>query len=327
MADNEFMVHYRAALAIYSEEDWEAFFSNAGITDKTLQALGKDFLGVAGSIYLSHMARQSEQMRRTDALKHLKKSQKASLALAENLTLALRNKSIIDAMMKLAPSIRAEFPTKEDREKDSYQILDAIFPLSSKGKGFRYEGLARALEMLARSLNGITPEMIEKPDTGRSHALRPWMILVLYYWHYATGDLPSTGHYYSEVADYLSPSIDALTHMAEKLDSNLSQRLIVQALGTAAETFENNLLETTVLMSGSFVHLISSGEAQASIEAFSQCSGIPLANLDSMTKLKITDPDPDREKMIITPEEFSETFKSAELEKMLFPGSIETDQN
>ncbi|NIY81002.1 MAG: hypothetical protein HWE33_14510 [Rhodobacteraceae bacterium] len=144
---------------------------------------------------------------------------------------------------------------------------------------------------------------------------------------YATGDLPSTGHYYSEVADYLSPSVDALTHMAEKLDPELSQRLIVQALGAATEAFLDNPLEPTILMSASFLHLVSSGEAHANTEALAECSGVPLNDLASLAQLQITDPDPNKEKAVMTREEFSETFRSSKMEKMLFPGLMERDRD
>jgi len=327
LADNEFMAEYRAAIARYTEADFEAFFSLAEITDSELRALGKDFLGAAGSLFLSHIERQRAQLPRGETIKHLNKAKKASRALAKNLTSALQDRSVVGSLTELAPSIRSAYPTDADKSKDSYKILDAIFPLASKGQGFRYEGLAQALMMLSQCIDAIEDEAIKKPDKGRSHAMRPWMILMVFYWIEATGTAPRSGHYDSEVSEYSSMAVAAFTATLQKLDPEISERLVVQALGAATQSLEKSPLEASLLMSAGFLHLIASGGAHSKPETLRACLGLPEGEFNAFADMSMANPDPADEQAILTREEFYETFKSSGLEKMLLQTSIEADDD
>lgn len=321
------MTEYRAAVARYTEADCEAFFSLAEITDPEMRALGKDFLGAAGSFFLSHIERQRAQLPRGDTIKHLKKAKKASRALAENLTEALQDRSVVGALTELTPSVKSAYPTDADKTKDSYKILGSIFPLASTGQGFRYEGLAQALMMLSQCIDAIEEAAIEKPDKGRSHALRPWMILMVFYWIEATGKAPRSGHYDSEVSEYSSMAVAAFTAALQKVDPEISERLVVQALGVATQSFEQSPLGASLLMSASFLHLIASGEAHSKPETLRACLGLPEDEFKAFADMSLAQPDPAGEQAILTREEFYETFKSSGLAKMLLQAAIEADDD
>lgn len=323
MADEEFMVRYREALSHYTEADFEEFFSLAEIDDPEMLLLGRDFLGSAGSIYLMQMADQPKRARRGETIKNLNKTRKAGRELAENLHRLLQDGAVVDALAELTPAIRAQYPTDEDQAKDSFKILDAIFPLSEKGKGFRYEGMSRALMVLAQCIDAIDETNIKKPDIGRSHALRGWMILLVAYWIEARCEAPRSGHYDPETAGYSSRAIAAFTKAAQTLDPEISERLIVQALGVASQSMMKSELEAAILLMRSFAALVPSDEAHSSADTLRRYMGMPEDAFTQFRNASLVIPEPGRETAIITKEEFYETFKSSGLEKMLLQSQVE----
>jgi len=327
MADVEFMEHYREALSRYTETDFEEFFVLAGIEDSEMVTLGIDFLGSAGSFYLMQMAAQSKRARRGETIKNLAKTKRASRELAENLYGLLKDPTVVHALAELTPAVRARYPTDEDHATDSYTILDAIFPLSEKGKGFRYEGMSRALMVLAQCIDAIDETKIKKPDIGRSHAMRSWMIIMLMYWVEARHEAPRSGHYDSETASYSSQAIAALTKVAQTLDPEISERLIVQVLGVASASIGESELEGAIILMRCFAALASSNEARSSPEALRRYMNMPEDAFTQFGDASLVTPEPGRETAIITKEEFYETFKSSGLEEILLQSQVEKDSD
>ncbi|MGJ8624237.1 MAG: hypothetical protein ACSHW1_15885 [Yoonia sp.] len=327
LADLEFMANYHDAMARYAKADFDEFFLLADISDPEMRTLGMDFLGSAGAFYLMQMEQQSRRASRGEVLKSLTKTRKASRALAENLYDLLDNRNVIQALAELTPSIRARFSTDKEREKDSFKILDAIFPLSAKGKGFRYEGMAQALMILAQCIDAIEEVKIKKPDVGRSHAMRSWMIIMLMYWVEARHEIPRSGHYDSETASYSSQAIAALTKAAQTLDPEISERLIVQVLGVASASIDESELEGVIILMRCFVALVSSNEARSSPETLRRYLNMPEDAFTQFRNASLVTPEPGRETAIITKEEFYETFKSSGLEKILLQSQVEKDSD
>lgn len=230
MPDNDFVSKYREALACYSDEDFETIFQLAGIEGQELQDLGKDFFGIAGAYYLTNIEEQSRQAPKTETLKHLARAQRSSRDLAENLSKALQERSMVSALTEASLAARTTYPDEDAQKRDSYKILNSIFPLAGDGSGFRYEGLNQALTVLADSIALVEAEAIKKPGRGRNHALRPWILIMCFYWMGAKGDIPTSGHYDAETADYDSPTVASLSHAARCLDPELSSRALVASL-------------------------------------------------------------------------------------------------
>ncbi|TCP38767.1 hypothetical protein [Rhodovulum marinum] len=253
-----FFDDYRRALASYSEETFAEFFRLARITDPHVQAIGKDYLGVAGAFYFSHMDRQAAAPSRTEALKKLSRAQRASHELADSLARAIADRSVFRELSDAGTAAGRELQDDASANSDTLEILSAIFPIKADGKGFRYDGLQKTLLTLANCLEQIEAEAIEKRRKGRGHALHPWLVLMNVYWIKATGETPSIGHYDREIGDYDSAAIAALSFAAEVLDSQISSRLVAKGMGAAHDSIMNTLLEMTVLLAG-FSLLVANG--------------------------------------------------------------------
>jgi len=322
---SEFMPSYRNALARYTDTDFETFFDTAGIVEPNQRSLAVDFLGIAGAFYLRLRADQDQKAPRNETLKQLKRAQKASHELADSLAKALQDPSMIEAVMNASMAARQAYPDEQSKRRDSFQILDLIFPLSGTGQGFRYEGLARALNILAKSLSKVEADAIKKPDNGRVHALRPWCILMLVYWLDVFGEPPKTGHYDRETAEYSSAAIAGLAHAAQRLDSELSSRLIVKALGDAITSIQDNDLEGGLLLTVGFSELIASGEARSSKSTLLSFTGMPEDIFSKIQSFPKPDESDGQERAIISKDEFFETLKSSDAGEMMFQALVEKD--
>ena len=327
MADEEFMQHYREAMSRYSEADFGEFFSLAGIDDPEAQALGRDFIGAAGSTYLMQLRAQSKAASRSETLRRLRKTQKTSRAFAESLHELLQSRSVVSELAELTSTLRAQYPTPEDQDQDSYKILDAIFPLSANGKGFRYEGMARALMLLAQCIDAIDESEIEKPFVGRAFPLKGWMIMMTWYWIEVKGEAPRSGHYDRETASYSSSAIAALTKIGQTLDPAISERLLVQALGAAGQSLNEGWMESALIVTRSFAALSLSNEAQSTPDSLRRYIGMPQEAYDQFTSATFAIPPTGKEVAIVTKEEFYETLKSTELEKLLLQPQVEKPQD
>jgi hypothetical protein len=323
MADEEFITHYREAMARYGEADFGEFFSLAEIDDPETRSLGKDFIGAAGSFYLMQMNYQSKRASRGETIRLLRKTQKSSRAFAESLSELLQSPGVVSELAELTSALRGQYPTTADQEQDSYKILDSIFPLSANGKGFRYEGMAQALRVLAQCIEAVDEKEIKKPDTGRSSTLKGWMILMILYWVEVKGDVPRSGHYDSETAGYSSRAIAALTKAAQTLDPEISERLVVLALGAAIQSFNETDLEGTIILTRSFAALARSNEAQSPPDALRRYIGMPEDVYNKFTTETHAIPRAGKEAAIVTKEEFYETLKSSEFGKMLLQSQVE----
>lgn len=317
MPDIDFIQKYQEALACYSEEDFERIFNLAGIEGDELRTLGKDYLGMAGAFYLSMIERQTRHSQKSETLRHLAKAQRASRDLAEHLGKALQEPSMINALMEASLTARTAFPDDEAKNRDSYKILDSIFPLSGIGQGFRYEGLSHALAILAECIARVESDAIKKPARGRKTALRPWILLMYTYWHQAKGEPPRTGHYDAEIAEYDSPSMAALSLAAERLDPELTSRALASSIGPTSDAFANTLEEPLLLAAIGFAEIIAADVSVSSKDTLERHLGMPpgfTANLSGVAPPPATST---RENSIVSKEEFFETLKSSVPGQML----------
>lgn len=326
-SDGEFMASYQEALASYQPSDLETIFATAGLSDPGARAIGIDFLAIAGAFYLRRRGDQAATASRSEVLRQLRRAQKSSRDLADSLMTVLQDRSMIGAVMDASRQLRQAYPDDQTRERDSFRILDAIFPLSGSGEGFRYEGLAHALNLLALCFASVEAEAIQKPDIGRIHALRPWSLLMVTYWLETFGEPPRTGHYDKETAEYSSTAIAALTQAAQCLDKELTSRLVVKALTEATASLEQSALELGLLLSIGFSELIASGEAHAPNDALLGFTGIPADLLSGLQSLPLPEGHLPRERAIVSKDEFFETLKSSEAGKMLLQGLMANDDD
>jgi hypothetical protein len=318
--DIDIVSKFREALACYSEADFEAIFTLGGIEGQELQDLGKDFLGIAGAFYLSAMERQARQGQKTETLKYLAKAQRASRDLADNLGKALQDRSMIGALMEASLAARTAYPDDDAKRRDSFKILNSIFPLSADGSGFRYEGLSHAMTILAECIALVEADAIEKPMRGRKHALRPWAMLMFLYWTHAKGDLPRGGHYDRETAEYGSPAMASLGFAAERLDPELTDRTLASLFGTVSDAFIDNLEEPLLLSSIGFSQIIAENASVSGGEALGRYLEMPPGYAEKMASMMLPSANPAAEKAIVSKEEFFETIDSTEAGKTLLQG-------
>jgi hypothetical protein len=317
VSDSDFVSKYREALACYSEEDFETIFQLAGIEGQELRNLGKDFLGIAGAFYLTSIEEQSQQAPKTETLKHLARAQRSSRDLAENLSKALQDHSMISALMEASLAARTTYPDEDSQKRDSYKILNSIFPFEVDGSGFRYEGLCHALTALADTIALVEAEAIRKPGRGRSHALRPWILMMCFYWVEVKGDIPTSGHYDAETADYDSPTVASLSHAARCLDPELSSRALVASFAQMTKVFGDTPQLPSMLLNVGFTHIICANASVSGSAAFERFAGMPEGYTVKMQEQIVSSADPTAEKSTISKEEFYETLKSSDEGLML----------
>ncbi|KQB97390.1 hypothetical protein AL073_00045 [Loktanella sp. 1ANDIMAR09] len=314
MPDSDFVSKYREAITCYSDADFETIFERAGIEGQELQNLGKDFLGIAGALYLSAIERQSRQTARNETLKHLAHAQRSSRNLAESLSKALQDKSMIGALTEASLAARVAYPDEKSQELDSYKILDSIFPLSGTGKGFRYDGLNQALTILAECIALVEADAIEKPVRGRKHAMRPWMLLMFMYWVHAKNEPPRSGHYDPETAEYDSPAMASLALAAERLDPELTSRTLASIFGDMSKTFTAKPEEPAIIATIGFSEIIAAKASVSSSAALERYLEMPegfIPAMQEVTDSALPSQNSSSEKSIISKEEFFETLKSS----------------
>ncbi|MEQ3747754.1 MAG: hypothetical protein ABNH26_00070 [Celeribacter sp.] len=195
---DSFCVQYRRAISRYSDEDFAAFFDMTGIADPAMRMIAKDMIGLAGAHYLTQLGQLSASNTRGETLKHLKRAQNASRVLAGTLKHVMADRAASNALMDAGIALGRDMKNDLASNRDTLSILSAIFPIEADGKGFREEGLQKALVALADSLQAIEADAIPKARRGRQHGLAPWLQVMCVYWLEVTGDLPSIGHYYRE---------------------------------------------------------------------------------------------------------------------------------
>ena len=315
--NDQFIDDYKRAIASYSEDDFAEFFRLAGISDPDKQLIGKDFLGVAGAVYLSQIDMQTAAPTRSDTLKQLTRAQRASRELAESLSQAMTDVSMSSALENAGTQAGRALKSSPGAHKDSLAILSAIFPVEADGKGFRYDGFQKSLSILADCLDQIESDAIKKNKRGRGKALHPWLVLICMYWLEAKRQLPTTGHYDKEIGDYDSADIAALTFAAERIDKDISSRLIVKTLNTTIPAFESDDLESLLLLSVGFGAIFTAGVSVSGKEAMQKWLTMPDGITDELWASWPASPAEPRERAKMSKDEFHETLKSSDEGRML----------
>ena len=177
--------------------------------------------------------------------------------------------------------------------------------------------------LLAQCIDAIDEGEIKKPVIGRALPLKGWMIMMMFYWIEVKGEAPRAGHYDRETAAYSSRAIAALTQIAQTLDPEISERLMVQALGAAGQSFKESELEGTMILTRGFVALALSSEAQSTPDALRRYIGMPEEAYDQFTNASYAIRPAGKEVATVTKEEFYETLKSTEFGKMLLQPQVE----
>lgn len=321
MSDN-FIDYYQRAIASYTEYDYAEFFRLSGIFDRHMQSIGKDFLGVAGGVYLSHIDRQEAAPTRSETIKQLSRAQRASRDLADSLSQAMADISLSSALAGAGSEAGRALKSSTEPHTDTLAILSAIFPVEADGKGFRYEGFQKSLALIADSIGQIEADAIKKNKRGRGIALHPWLVLMCMYWAEAKGELPRIGHYEKDIGDYDSADVAALTFAAERLDKELTGRLIVSTLNTTLRALESDFLEAIVLMGVGFTEIITAGVSVSGKDALQKWLAMPQDITDELWASGPTLPNDPKEHAKISKEEFRETLKSSEGGRMLLQAAM-----
>jgi len=321
LSDN-FIDDYQRAIAFYGEHEFAEFFRLSSISDPHMQSIGKDFLGVAGGFYLSHMDRQEAAPTRSETLKQLSRAQRASRDLADSLSRAMADVSMSSALEGAGVEAGSALKSSTEPHNDTLAILSAIFPIEADGKGFRYEGFQKSLALIADSIGQIEADAIKKNKRGRGTALHPWLVLMCMYWTHAKRELPSMGHYIKEIGDYDSADIAALTFAAERLDKDISSRLIAQTLNSTLRALEDDFMEAILLMGVGFTEIITAGVSVSGKDALQKWLAMPQDITDELWASGCTTPDDPKEQARLSKEEFCETLKSSEGGRMLLQAAM-----
>lgn len=236
----------------------------------------------------------------------------------------MNNDIVHGVLLEAALDGREELRSTHGEDSDTYAILNAIFPLAGDGKGFRVEGFQHALEFLADRLAAIEDDSIAKRSKGRIYAMRPWMLLMVFYWHEAKGERPRIGHYQRDIGDYDSPAVAALSDALEQIDPEASSRGVVDALKQAEEAFDRDPTEPVVLLTFGLGPVVLAGEVVSTRETLARYLDMPPTLLESIwASGEGSKPLENRERSMVSKEEFFETLKSSEGGKILLRTLIE----
>jgi hypothetical protein len=322
--------NYRTARSLYSSGDFAKFFELSGIEAKAQQGVFMDVLCAAGAAYLSEYNGQTKQLPKGKVLEELNRAQNASDELVKSLEALGKNSNILLTVSEAAVSQREDILSDYGKDSDTYQILGSIFPFDIAGNGFRQSGLQNSLKVLSKLLASIQTDQIQKTKRGRLETLKHWVSTVSIFWVLAKGALPTSGHYDQGTGDYDSPDVAALTFAIEKIDTNISSRLVAEALRWTSNQFRDGAMEAMLHYGAAMTILIGSGETythKENLKMFFQMAspgqGFSDAKFDEIWgSLQKQEPG-GAEQAYISKEQFHETLNSSDSGKMLLQAFVE----
>lgn len=322
--------NYRAARNRYTEEDFSTFFEMTGTEAPGQQTIFMDALSAAGASYLQDHALRQERLTKGEILKELRRVQKASDELASSLKTLGQRSNTMTMLSEAVISRQEEFLTEYGADSGTYKILSSIFPFDVKENGFRQGGLQNSLRVLSEALISIQAEQIPKTPKGRLVALENWVSTLAMVWAAAKGKLPAIGHYDQGIGDYDSADVAALTFAIEKIDPQVSSRLVAEALKITITQFNQYPMQAMLHYGAMMMLLIRSGETythKENLKMFFQMGasgqGLSDADFDELWGSLQERSDEKTEEEYVSKEQFSEALNSSESGKMLLQGFVE----
>jgi hypothetical protein len=315
---------YREASAAYTPADYEKFLAAAQVSDPKHRELGEIFLRLAGCIYLGALQHQALTPTRTELVSHIQKAQAASRDLARHLRGAFADYEFGRSVLKQCLDHEDEARNPRHIKSGAYDILAAALPFDDHVRGFQIDGLLEALDFVAARLGEIEVDKTQKPVKGRTKALKYWLQAMGLFWVIAKDEEPAPGKYDSEVSDYSSPDVAALTLAAETLDPEINSRLVVAALLDAKQDFSASLDGPGLLLGEAALAAWRVEGHFGALTPLLEHIGLPGDMLDQVAEPGgRAEPTPDAPRAMIADVFYEETVESAISEIRLFPGLVD----
>jgi hypothetical protein len=315
---------YREASAAYTPADYEKFLAAAKIWDPQHRELGEIFLRLAGCIYLAALQHQALTPTRTELVNHLQKAQAASRDMALHLRGALADYEFGKRFLGQCLDHEGEARDPRHVQSGAFDILAAALPFDDPVRGFQIDGLLEALDFVAARLGEIEPDKTPKPTTGRTKALKYWLQAMGFFWVIAKDEEPAPGKYDSEVSDYSSPDVAALTLAAETLDPELNSRLVVAALLDAKRDFSASVDGPGLLLGEAALAAQRVEGHFGALKPILEHIGLPGDMLDALAETRgREEATPGAPRAMIADDFYEETVESAISEIRLYPGFVD----
>lgn len=309
---------------------FDTFFELSHIVNPVHQIIAKDMLCAAAASYLEALSYQEKTSTRSENLKEFKRAKRASRDLSDSLELLLEKANFSFKLMDVALPKKKELISKFGADSDTYKLLSEIFPFDVEGDGFKTDGLKNMICVLADLISEVEDVQFVKSEKGRIFALEAWVSVMGFYWISTKGKLPKVGHYDTEIADYDSSEVAALTYAAQQIDADISSRLIVKSLDALRNQILTEHMKPLILMMVSLDTMIRSGEAYTPqkyfeyyFNLFSPSDVSPEGSLDETWGSAQSVEATASEKCHISAEQFYETLLSSKGGNMLLHIAME----
>ena len=281
MQNDEEIAHgFTYTLKQYQDIDFQNFATATGATSPDDLALIKDVVGIAGAFYETQRKKFSEQPKRSELLRRVKKAASASHKLESSLLEISKDQRAAQGVTSAFKVKASQIASTFGKSSILYRFLDGVFVFENGKDQHKLDDLKQLVGLLASTLEEMTVESFENAHGSRAEAIGYWIDIMSYLWADKTRTIPEVGHYYKELSSHKSVPLTALTALLKRVDNTVTERSIVTALNKSNTFFKGEDrfgILPALFVSGVFWPvLIRTGKIHSSPQMLAEYMGMPM---------------------------------------------------